>query len=99
MNNNENILCVLFGHKGNNLESGYHVCSRCGLHEYWNNPEIMQENGIDTMPNYYKEEMLKGPILNAFNRAKRKLINPLLPRKLKCNDCNERKEECSCPPF
>jgi ribosomal protein L37E len=26
--------CYLFGHSGENFESGYHVCERCGLHSY-----------------------------------------------------------------
>lgn len=28
------VWCMLFGHTGNETESGYHVCSRCGLHAY-----------------------------------------------------------------
>jgi hypothetical protein len=27
--------CFLFGHTGTDTESGYHVCSRCGLYGYW----------------------------------------------------------------
>jgi len=27
--------CWLFGHTGMCFESGYHVCTRCGLHGYW----------------------------------------------------------------
>jgi hypothetical protein len=29
------LLCWLFGHTGRYFDSGYHVCSRCGLHGYW----------------------------------------------------------------
>jgi len=29
------LLCWLFGHTGSSMESGYHVCDRCGLHSYW----------------------------------------------------------------
>ena len=29
------LLCWAFGHTGNNPESGYHVCDRCGAHGYW----------------------------------------------------------------
>jgi hypothetical protein len=28
------IWCMLLGHTGRETESGFHVCSRCGLHEY-----------------------------------------------------------------
>ena len=27
--------CFLFGHTGHYFDSGYHICSRCGLHGYW----------------------------------------------------------------
>lgn len=34
-----NILCYWLGHIGNSTESGFHVCDRCGLHEYWDGDE------------------------------------------------------------
>jgi hypothetical protein len=42
-----NYLCYLFGHTGNFTESGYHVCSRCGLHEYWSSRQVDSEAPID----------------------------------------------------
>lgn len=40
-------LCLLFGHTGDLRESGYHVCSRCGLHEYHSSravdPDVEQD--------------------------------------------------------
>lgn len=41
------LLCYLFGHTGNFTESGYHVCSRCGLHEYWCSRMVDPETPID----------------------------------------------------
>lgn len=43
-----NFLCYWFGHTGNSTESGFHVCDRCGLHEYWDGDE-----------NYYSADYLK----------------------------------------
>ena len=40
-----NKICLLFGHTGRETESGYHVCSRCGLHEY-HCPEYVREGYI-----------------------------------------------------
>lgn len=42
-----NYLCYLFGHTGNFTESGYHVCSRCGLHEYWSSRRVDPEAPVD----------------------------------------------------
>lgn len=42
-----NILCYLFGHTGNLTESGYHVCSRCGLHEYWHSRQVDPTSPVD----------------------------------------------------
>ncbi len=42
-----NLLCYLFGHTGNFTESGYHVCSRCGLHEYWSSRRVDPDAPVD----------------------------------------------------
>lgn len=35
-----NLLCYFFGHAGDFTDSGYHVCSRCGLHAYWSSRQV-----------------------------------------------------------
>lgn len=42
-----NILCYIFGHTGEFYESGYHVCSRCGLHEYWSSRRVDPDAPVD----------------------------------------------------
>jgi hypothetical protein len=40
-------VCYFFGHTGEFYESGYHVCSRCGLHEYWSSRQIDPDAPVD----------------------------------------------------
>ena len=63
------ILCILFGHTGQNTESGYHVCDRCGLHEYWCNRQTMNENlDYDLKFSYDECGILMRPIWRLWNR-------------------------------
>ena len=52
-----NILCLLFGHNGEDSESGFHVCYRCGMHEYWDSREISLENR-DIKKFYYERSII-----------------------------------------
>lgn len=38
------IKCILLDHAGDETESGYHVCSHCGMHAYWDSSTIRNEN-------------------------------------------------------
>lgn len=62
--------CLLFGHVGNEFESGYHVCSRCGLHEYHCNEEYVHA-GYLMMPFWH----LKRLIFNIINKIKFRYSN------------------------
>lgn len=63
------LLCKLFGHIGNEFESGFHVCSKCGLHEYHCHEEYIQ-SGYLLIPFYYIKDLW----FNFYNRLKWKYI-------------------------
>lgn len=80
----ENIICLLFGHAGEATESGYHVCDRCGMHEYYCSEHC--DPGL-SFGDYHKHSYLTYPFHWAIYFLKK------LPRKifpLKCIDCNRR---------
>lgn len=71
----ENIICFLFGHSGYETESGYHVCSRCGMHEYYN-CKAYDEDSING--DYYKHSYFFYPfykVVSLIKRIKRSYIN------------------------
>ncbi len=39
-------ICTLIGHSGDETESGYHACGRCGEHEYWDSRHVQEDNDI-----------------------------------------------------
>lgn len=43
-----NYVCYFFGHTGEFYDGRYHVCSRCGLHEYYHSSSFGRlEDGPD----------------------------------------------------
>lgn len=66
-------LCWAFGHTGSFFESGYHVCSRCGLHGYWS----FKENDPDCKREYSNA----GHLVNWYWRLKRHYDNWRYDRK------------------
>lgn len=75
------LTCRLFGHTGNGTESGYHVCSRCGMHEYHSHPE------------YQKAAVLFRP----WWRLKRKVHNAAVSVMDRWRRWKRRKEIDDCP--
>lgn len=87
-------LCTLFGHTGNETESGYHVCDRCGEHEYWSSKEVMAEWDMDAPDKDYHSNAL---LIRPFGRLADK-VRHLWPRK--CLDCGKRfGHHNGCIPF
>ena len=64
-----NILCYFFGHTGDLTESGYHVCSRCGLHAYWSSRDVdpTVTHDYDNAGKVYTWFIV--PVRNAYQRA------------------------------
>lgn len=44
MNDNLNFKCLFFGHTGEEKESGFHICSLCQKHAYYDSIAIKKEN-------------------------------------------------------
>lgn len=63
------LLCFLFGHTGKETESGFHVCSRCGLHEYHCHEEYSRA-GYLFRPIYW----IKYFLYNSWYKMKRRYI-------------------------
>jgi hypothetical protein len=65
-------LCRFVGHTGDETESGYHVCSRCGLHEYHCWPEY-QRAGLLWRPLWWVQMKLSNGVRPIVRRRKFKL--------------------------
>lgn len=54
--------CILLGHTGNDRESGYHICSKCGQHAYWDYKSVKAESNDFEWQCYERSGLLFAPL-------------------------------------
>lgn len=67
------LLCRLFGHKIDKdfTDSGYHVCKRCSMHEYYDSPTFKAEQGIKDKYDFYDDGVFLRPYYFLLEKTKK----------------------------